>query len=237
MLVAPIVALVSLTVLFSLARHSAKRFEAKKRASGDWDQNGPIHPSKPPENEKVFFSDGNLFSNVFPSGATTDTPLATTDRRARREQNESKAARMDDAASKTYSAGHEPAALAALIPSVIAKLLDGSDPLHEVLRRQYQLATLSKVEVTGPAVYIEFNVPANVPRVTPPNFEGGHVEIRVRQLRDGATCLVFVQHGRLDSLEICTRGELWPDDADVTEIVGVEPLRAPARQHHKQPEG
>jgi len=237
MLVAPIVTLVSVIVLVSLARRSAKRFEARKRAAGEWDQNGPIHPSKVPENERVFVTSGNLFSSAFPSAVSGEASAAATDGRSRRIRNESASDSAEPGASKTYSAGHEPPALTALIPSVITNLLDGSDRLHEILRGQYQLASVSKVEVTGPAVYVEFNVPAGVPRVTPPNFEGGQVEIRARQLRDGATCLLFVQDGRLDSLEICTRGEPWPEDVDVTEVIGVEPLRAPrSSKHLSQPE-
>ncbi len=61
-----VVFFVILGVGFYLAKRSADRFEGRKRALGEWDENGPKHPSEQAERYKVRYmlSGGGLFSNL-----------------------------------------------------------------------------------------------------------------------------------------------------------------------------
>jgi hypothetical protein len=71
MLASTVIFLICLVVFSYLVKRSADRFEARKRAAGDWDENGPKHPSKGDERYRVQYMGGSLFTNLFRDKSST----------------------------------------------------------------------------------------------------------------------------------------------------------------------
>ena len=64
-----------------------------------------------------------------------------------------------------------------------------------------------------------FDIPAEVARAAPANFQGGAVNIRAQRVENGAGCLLFVRDGVLSFLEGYTYGgEEWPEHPVVLEL-------------------
>lgn len=71
MLASTVIFLIGLVVFWYLVKRSAERFEARKRAAGEWDENGPKHPSKEDERYRVQYIGGSLFTNLFRDKSNT----------------------------------------------------------------------------------------------------------------------------------------------------------------------
>jgi hypothetical protein len=71
MLARTVIFLICLAVFWYLVKRSADRFEARKRAVGEWDENGPKHPSKEDARYKVHPFGGGLVTNLFRDKSST----------------------------------------------------------------------------------------------------------------------------------------------------------------------
>ena len=118
--------------------------------------------------------------------------------------------------------------LLSLIHELTSRLLNGSSPEHQALRDQWERARVGLITLTGAGLYAEFAHEA--PRlVSPAEWIGCDVHIRVEGLDAPAGCLVKVSAGRLDFLEIYTFGDVpWPDDPIVLSLGEAQPVPVPS---------
>jgi hypothetical protein len=130
---------------------------------------------------------------------------------------------------KTYSATEAPEQMLDLVGRLMPLLLDGDHPTCALLREQYARASIQQVELTGVGFFIEFEVPADVVRVTPPNFEGGQVDVQVEGVAHGAGCVLFVRGGVLSMLEGFTFDDEWPERPTVVELRDPRPIAPPEK--------
>ena len=97
--------------------------------------------------------------------------------------------------------------------AVLDKLLDGDHPVLVVLRAQSGRARLSSREYTGAGFFCCFNLPPDVPVLSPErDFHFGDVNAVVDGLKYGAGFVLFVRGGRLDTLEGYSYEEPWPEE-------------------------
>jgi hypothetical protein len=74
--------------------------------------------------------------------------------------------------------------------------------------------------MTGVGFFVSFDVPNDVPCAVPAKFAGGNANIKVEGIPNGAGCVLFVDHGVIQMLEVYTYGtEEFPEHPV---IVGVE---------------
>jgi hypothetical protein len=126
---------------------------------------------------------------------------------------------------KTYESSSELPSVAAVVRDVLPRLIAGEDPTSAGLRAQMQHMTVGPVEMTGVGFHADLVVPPDVPAVQPSRLVGGDAEIVLSGAEHGAGCLLFVEGGRLSSLEGYTYGgEEWRPDAIVLSVGRVSAL-------------
>jgi hypothetical protein len=85
--------------------------------------------------------------------------------------------------------------------------------------------TVGPVEMTGVGFHVDLLVPPDVPVVQPSRLVGGNAEIALSTAKHGAGCLLFVEGGRLASLEGFTYGDdEWRPDSVVLSVGHVSAL-------------
>ena len=105
---------------------------------------------------------------------------------------------------------------------VMNKILEGDDPFHVLLRRQFSLAELRTRKFTGVGFYTYFSLPADVlrlkDRISGPLHGGPNAEIE--GLKYGAGFVLFLKDGVIDNLEGFTYDEKWPTEVKSFRIIG-----------------
>jgi len=120
--------------------------------------------------------------------------------------------------------------LSALIFTLSERLLSGDEPQHETLRRQLRSARLARVELTGAGLYAYFAHPSETPTVEPAAMIGGDVPMQVTGLDAPAGCLIAINGGRIDFLEIYTFGDVgWPDEPGAVSLGPATPVPIPRK--------
>lgn len=94
--------------------------------------------------------------------------------------------------------------------AVLEKLLAGDHPTLVALRAQTEGGRLAGRENTGVGFYCSFEVPPEVPSVSPRDFEVDDVIGELQGLAHGAGFVLFVRDGRIDTLEGFSYDEPWP---------------------------
>jgi hypothetical protein len=95
--------------------------------------------------------------------------------------------------------------------AVMEALLDGPDDVLEVLRAQYESASLARRDFSGAGFVTRFAVPEGVKRLSPPKtFHLGDVDAEIEGLENGAGFELFIVDGALGRLEAFTYDEKWP---------------------------
>lgn len=130
---------------------------------------------------------------------------------------------------KTYAASEAPQEMLDLASRLMPLLLGGDRPTCALLRKQYASASISQIELTGVGFFINFEVPADVARVFPPNYAGGEVDIRVEGVEHGAGCVLFVRDGVLSMLEGFTYADPWPEHPVLIELRAARPIEPPEK--------
>jgi hypothetical protein len=97
--------------------------------------------------------------------------------------------------------------------AVMEMLLWGDHPVLQLLRLQFQRATLEQREFTGVGFFTHFAIPPDVPRVASPrSFELDDVHADIPGLEHGADFILFIRDGAIDFLEGFTYGDdRWPE--------------------------
>jgi hypothetical protein len=94
---------------------------------------------------------------------------------------------------------------------VLQRLLDGDDPVLQVLRQQLGSCSGFERELTGAGFFLRFKFGDDVQRVTPGSFHFGEVSADIEGLQYGAGFVLFVKRGLLESLEGYSYEEPWPE--------------------------
>ena len=126
---------------------------------------------------------------------------------------------------KTYESTADLPSVAAVVRDVLPRLIAGENPTLAGLRAQMERLTVGPVEMTGVGFHADLVVPPDVPVVEPSSLVGGDAELVLSGAKHGAGCLLFVEGGRLASLEGYTYGgEEWRPDSVVLSVGHVSPL-------------
>ena len=111
-----------------------------------------------------------------------------------------------------------------LIERLMRLLLAEDDPRSAVLRAQYEASVLVDVELTGVGFFANFEVAADAPRCTPPDFFDGDAAIDIEGVEYPAGCLLGVADGALSFLEGYVHTGEWPERPVVIAIRDVCPV-------------
>jgi hypothetical protein len=98
-----------------------------------------------------------------------------------------------------------------LTNDVMRKALDGDHPVLESLRRQYAAATIQEVKGSGVGLFVVFGVPDALSIGKNVRFQITDVSGEVAGLKNGFGTVLFIDSGKLSSLEFYTYEEKWPE--------------------------
>lgn len=99
---------------------------------------------------------------------------------------------------------------------VLEKILEGPSPVLEILRTQLQSATINARRMTGAGFFIDFSIPLDTPVIpSKAAFQINDVVGEVNGVENAVGFVLYVEDGRLTTLEGFTYGEEWP--ASITE--------------------
>lgn len=91
-------------------------------------------------------------------------------------------------------------------------LLDGDDPVLNVLREQLAHVVSMRREYTGVGSYVDFIHPEDtLPLPGNPSFSFGDVMAEVEGLETGGGFVLFVKDGLLHTLETFSYDDFWPE--------------------------
>lgn len=94
---------------------------------------------------------------------------------------------------------------------VLRLLLDGDDPVLNILREQLAHVVSTKRECTGVGFYVDFTLSDDAPRLPGnPSFTLGDVIPEIEGLELGGALVLFVKDGLLSMLEGSSYGDSWP---------------------------
>lgn len=123
---------------------------------------------------------------------------------------------------KKFNDGNAPEGTIEAIRMLMPALLAGDQPFLATLRTQYEKAALASIELTGAGFYADFVVPPDLPLTTPLRYSGGDAVLTIDNAPLGGGCVLYVQDGRLTTLEVYINGdEGWDEDSRVTAIADV----------------
>jgi hypothetical protein len=132
---------------------------------------------------------------------------------------------------KSYGPQDAPKEVLDLSLRLMTLLLAGDHPFCTALREQLVHAKIRQVELTGVGFFVSFDVPNDVPRAVPAKFAGGYAEIKVEGIPNGAGCVLFVEHGVIQVLEVYTYGtEEFPEHPVIVGIENAFPVSSYVRK-------
>ena len=110
--------------------------------------------------------------------------------------------------------------LTAFEAAVLAKLLAGDHPALIALRGQLERASVRSRKFSGAGFFLKFDVPPEAPAasVKSGRVHFGDVAAEFAQLKHGAGFVLFVQDGRLETLEGYSYDEPWLKEPETFEL-------------------
>ena len=102
--------------------------------------------------------------------------------------------------------------------SLLRHFLAGDHPTLESLRVQSEASSVASREFTGVGVYVNFSVPQEPPRVSPPDLIFGDVDLKLENAEPGVCALLYVEHGALSCLELVASPGPWPEEPRVEKM-------------------
>ncbi len=111
-----------------------------------------------------------------------------------------------------------PAGLTLFERTILHRLLDGDHPALQVLRGQLSKVVVTDREATGVGVYVYMKPGGAVARCTPDRFMLSDIVYELDRCAHGGTAALFVENGQLESLELYTWSDPWPEDPQLGEI-------------------
>jgi len=108
--------------------------------------------------------------------------------------------------------------------TIVTKLLQGDDPVLEVLRRQAADAHVSERDFTGVGFYATLSVPPHLPRLEGmPRLVIGDVYAEIDGLEHEAGFLLIVTNGAIDVLECFSIDDAFPQQPKLKRAYYVRP--------------
>lgn len=101
---------------------------------------------------------------------------------------------------------------------IMNALLDGNDPVLEILRQQFDSSEVNSREFTGVGSFTYFKVSENSPRVDPSSFFISDVHLEIEGTENGASAMLFVRNGVIDFLEVIAVTGKLPEDYIINSV-------------------
>jgi hypothetical protein len=101
--------------------------------------------------------------------------------------------------------------LTELESQVLKMMLAGTHPVFALLRKQFEVLTVSSRELTGVGFFCDLAVEESLPIPGKPSFELSDVTGSAANLKEGMGFVLFVTDGALSMLEGFTYDEPWPE--------------------------
>ncbi|MGH6836100.1 MAG: hypothetical protein ACREC9_11230 [Methylocella sp.] len=103
--------------------------------------------------------------------------------------------------------------LSPLEQAVLEHLLSGETERYRILQKQICAVRVTERKLTGVGFFTRFSTPDDVPKLShEATFQFGDVAADINGLKHGAGFLLFVEDGRIETLEGNTYGEPWPQN-------------------------
>jgi hypothetical protein len=132
---------------------------------------------------------------------------------------------------KRYGPQDAPKEVLDLAHRLMTLLLAGDHPFCTALHEQLVHAKIRQVELTGVGFFVSYDVSADVPFAVPTKFAGGHADIRVEGIPNSAGCVLFVDHGVIQMLEVYTYGtDEFPEHPVIVGIENASPVSSYLRK-------
>ena len=96
-----------------------------------------------------------------------------------------------------------------LVKRLVPLLLEGENPSLENLQKQWRVSMVTIQCETNWGFYAYFGVPEGTRKAEPPDFAGGNAIIKIEGVKNDAGCILYVENGQLDFLEVYTYDEPW----------------------------
>jgi hypothetical protein len=100
--------------------------------------------------------------------------------------------------------------------AVLEALTAGTHPTLAILREQVASAVIAKREVTDTGFFVYYDVPPEVPRITPRELDLGDLQVILEGAETPADAVIHVRDGAIDSLECYVYEGDWPDEPTIT---------------------
>ena len=126
---------------------------------------------------------------------------------------------------REYTDRDMPIELRELVKVLMPRLLDGPEETLEILRTQWESATIDKVEHSGVGFFANFLISHTAKKTAPLDFCGGDAEIHAKGVTHGAGCVLYVEQGVLSYLEIYTYADDWPEHPQEVVVKSVLPIK------------
>jgi hypothetical protein len=123
--------------------------------------------------------------------------------------------------------------------AVLERLLDGPHETLAILRQQLETLEVTERNLTGAGFFTYFKVApsAAAADIREEEVIWGDVEAEIEGLEHGAGFLLYIQRGRLASLEGYTYDESWPEQVGRFKLTYHEsPRRLPQELLQKHPD-
>jgi hypothetical protein len=111
-----------------------------------------------------------------------------------------------------------------MVERLMPELLAGDHPALQLLREQWHRVRIFHFSLSGAGFFADFEVPTELAKTSPENFEGGDARLGLTGCKRGGGCILFVRDGHLSFLEGYTYDELWDETTEVTSIDNVVPI-------------
>jgi hypothetical protein len=99
--------------------------------------------------------------------------------------------------------------------AVLEALTAGTHPTLEILRRQVASATVAKREVTDSGFFVYYDVPREVPRITPRHLDLGDLQVLLEGAATPADAVIHIKDGAIDALECYVYEGEWPEEPTI----------------------
>lgn len=102
---------------------------------------------------------------------------------------------------------------------VMDLLLTGDHPALHILYEQWKKSAIKEVELTGAGFFISYEIQEGAP-VLPgkPSFPFGDVEAELRGMKYPTGYVLFVENGKLKTLEGYITDDAWPDKTELIKV-------------------
>jgi hypothetical protein len=107
---------------------------------------------------------------------------------------------------------------------IMELLLAGDLQQLASLRQQLASARIAGREYSGVGAFVTFEVAAETPRVTPPNFQLTDIHFELEGVENGGSVVLFIRNGVLDMLEIYNWTDQWPKEPRLKSISYLVPI-------------